>query len=99
MKTTRALIILTVFSASAFASFGITQAQTPSSGMLLGVYALENWRGLRITDTIPGYSAHGRLFPNDVLIQVADGNTDRQGFDRLRSTCVAIQCGPTQANG
>jgi hypothetical protein len=37
--------------------------------MLLGVYAFENWQGLRVTDTIPGYSAHGRLFANDVLLQ------------------------------
>lgn len=42
---------------------------TPPSGMLLGVYAFENWQGLRVTGTIPGYSAHGRLFPNDVLLR------------------------------
>jgi hypothetical protein len=45
----------------------------PASGMLLGVYAFENWQGLRLTGTIPGYSAHGRLFANDVLLRVSDG--------------------------
>jgi len=46
----------------------------PSSGMLLGVYAFSNWQGLRITGTIPGYSAHGKLYKNDVLRRVtADG--------------------------
>lgn len=46
----------------------------PPSGMLLGVYAFSNWQGLRITGTIPGYSAHGKLYKNDVLLRVtADG--------------------------
>jgi hypothetical protein len=42
-------------------------AHEPSSGMLLGVYAFENHMGLRVTGTIPGYSAEGRLYANDVL--------------------------------
>ncbi len=54
----------------------------PPSGMLLGVYVVPNWhcpygvhrRGLRVLSTIPGYSAHGKLFPGDVLLRVtADG--------------------------
>lgn len=54
---------------------GWAQAQ-PRSGMLLGVYAFPNWRGLRVVSTIPGYSAHGRLFSGDVLLRVtADGIT------------------------
>lgn len=45
----------------------------PSSGMLLGVRAFPNSRGLRVVDTIPGYPAEGRLFAGDVLIRVSDG--------------------------
>lgn len=46
----------------------------PSSGMLLGVYAFPNYQGLRVTGTMHGYSADGRLFPGDVLKRVtADG--------------------------
>ena len=52
---------------------GVAKA-APSSGMLLGVYAFSNWQGLRITGTIPGYSAHGKLYKNDVLLRAtADG--------------------------
>jgi len=40
-----------------------------ASGMLLGVYAFPNHRGLRITGTIPGFSAQGRLFRDDVLLR------------------------------
>lgn len=51
----------------------IAQA-APSSGMLLGIYAFPNYQGLRVTGTIHGYSADGRLFPGDVLKRVtADG--------------------------
>ena len=39
------------------------------SGMLLGVYAQTTQQGLTITDTIPGYSAEGRLFAGDILLQ------------------------------
>lgn len=52
------------------AGLNATPAQAgPSSGMLLGVYAFENWQGLRVTGTIPGYSADGRLFANDILLR------------------------------
>ena len=54
---------------------GVAQA-APASGMLLGVYAFENFRGLRITDTIPGYSAEGRLFADDVLLQATTDGVD-----------------------
>ena len=48
----------------------VARAQSPpASGMLLGVYVFENQTGLRVTGTIPGYSAEGRLFANDVLMQ------------------------------
>ena len=48
----------------------VAQAQSPPpSGMLLGVYCFENQTGLRVTGTIPGYSAEGRLFASDVLMQ------------------------------
>lgn len=47
---------------------------TPPSGMLLGIYAFPTWKGLRVTNTIPGYSAEGRLYRHDVLRRVtADG--------------------------
>ena len=65
ITTTAAIIALSI------ASFA--QA-APSSGMLLGVYAFSNYQGLRVTGTIHGYSADGRLFPGDVLKRVtADG--------------------------
>jgi hypothetical protein len=38
--------------------------------MLLGIYAFPNFRGLRVLDTMPAYSAHGRLFRNDVVSRV-----------------------------
>ncbi len=40
-----------------------------ASGMLLGVYARTTHEGLKITGTIPGYSAEGRLFAGDILLQ------------------------------
>ncbi|MFG0334538.1 MAG: hypothetical protein ACF8TS_14375 [Maioricimonas sp. JB049] len=43
--------------------------QSIASGMLLGVYAFPNHRGLRISNTIPGFSAEGRLFRDDVLLR------------------------------
>ena len=44
--------------------------------MLLGVYATPGQGGMRITSTIPGYSAQGRLFPGDVLMRATvDGWT------------------------
>jgi len=61
--------------ALAVAAVGSLAQAAPPSGMLLGVYAFENFRGLRIVDTIPGYSAEGRLFPGDVLMQATtDGS-------------------------
>lgn len=62
-------------SAVASAVASVANAGNPS-GMLLGVYAFENWQGLRVTDTIPGYSAHGRLFANDVLLQATTDGVD-----------------------
>lgn len=44
------------------------EANNPS-GLLLGIYAYENWQGLRVTATMPGYSADGRLFAGDVLLR------------------------------
>ena len=47
-----------------------------TSGMLLGIYAHANGHGLKVTSTIPGYSAQDRLFPGDVLLQTTmDGYT------------------------
>ncbi|MCA8992412.1 MAG: hypothetical protein KDA88_10555 [Planctomycetaceae bacterium] len=39
------------------------------SGLLVGVYASPSNGGMRVSDTIPGYSAEGRLFPGDVLLR------------------------------
>ena len=50
---------------------GSAAQAAPTSGMLLGIYAFPNWQGLRVTGTIPGYSANGRLFRDDVLVRVA----------------------------
>ena len=55
-------------------SIGSASASYPASGMLLGIYAFPNYQGLRVTGTMPEYSAHGKLFRNDVLTRVtADG--------------------------
>jgi len=42
----------------------------PSSGTLLGVYAFPTSSGMRVSGTLPGYSAHGRLRSGDVLRRV-----------------------------
>ena len=60
--------------ASLLMSAMTVQAQAPPSGMLLGINGFENYRGLRVTSTIPGYSAEGRIFAGDVLTRVSDGN-------------------------
>lgn len=41
------------------------------SGLLLGIYATPSHGGMRVSDTIPGYSAHGRLYPGDILMRAA----------------------------
>jgi len=66
------------FALAAVSTLLVTSAAqaTPPSGMLLGIYAFPNWEGLRVTGMIPGYSADGRIFPNDLLLRVtADGVT------------------------
>lgn len=52
------------------------------SGLLLGVYANPGNGGMRVSDTIPGYSAEGRLFPGDVLLRTT---VDGVSVYRLRS--------------
>ncbi len=94
MTSARKITTLAIITASLFASAGIATAQTPSSGMLLGIYGFENWRGLRVTSTIPGYSADGRLFPNDVLTQVADGNLIYSARRRASFEAAKDQVGP-----
>lgn len=74
----------------AVVAFALTSATAvvqaaPASGMLLGVYAFENFRGLRITDTIPGYSAEGRLFADDVLLQATTDGVDVYSIRTMRS--------------
>jgi hypothetical protein len=53
----------------------LAQPFNPPSGTLLGVYVYQTWQGLRVISTIPGYSAHGRLFTNDVLMRLSDGTS------------------------
>jgi hypothetical protein len=96
MTSARKITTLAIVTASLFASAGIATAQTPSSGMLLGIYAFENWRGLRVTSTIPGYSADGRLFPNDVLTQVADGSLVYSARRRAAFEAAKDQIGPNR---
>ena len=72
MKTLMTALTL-VLSVSATAN---AQYENVRSGMLLGVYATPSQGGMRITSTIPGYSAQGRLFPGDVLMRATvDGWT------------------------
>lgn len=53
------------------------------SGLLLGIYASPGYGGMRVTSTIPGYSAEGRLQHGDVLLRATvDGLT----MYRLRTT-------------
>lgn len=52
------------------------------SGLLLGVYANASYDGMRVTGTIPGYSAVGRLFAGDVLVRAT---TDGVTVHELRS--------------
>lgn len=67
--TTTSLLAIAVVLSSVTASFA-----APPSGMLLGIYAFPNFRGLRVLDTMPEYSAHGKLFRGDVVTRVtADG--------------------------
>ena len=67
---TRTFLLATAVVLSSVAS----ASAAPSSGMLLGIYAFPNYQGLRVTRTMPEYSAHGKLFRNDVLTRVtADG--------------------------
>ena len=71
-------------------------AQNVPSGMLLGVYAFENFRGLRVTGTIQGYSAQGRLFPGDTLLQVSDGNSVYSARTRFEFEMAKDRIGPNR---
>jgi hypothetical protein len=71
-------------------------AQNVPSGMLLGVYAFENFRGMRVTGTIPGYSAQGRLFPGDTLLQVSDGNSVFSARTRFEFEMAKDRIGPNR---
>lgn len=70
-------MIRTLLLTTAIVATSVTAASaTPPSGMLLGIYAFPNYQGLRVVSTMPDYSAHGKLFRDDVLIRVtADGDT------------------------
>lgn len=73
-----------------------SMAQNVPSGMLLGVYAFENFRGLRVTGTIPGYSAQGRLFPRDTLLQVSDGTSVYSARSRFEFEVAKDRIGPNR---
>jgi peptidoglycan hydrolase-like protein with peptidoglycan-binding domain len=73
-----------------------SMAQNVPSGMLLGVYAFENFRGLRVTGTIPGYSAQGRLFPGDTLLQVSDGTSVYSARSRFEFEMAKDRIGPNR---
>ena len=67
--------MFSIISATAILSTSVASA-TPSSGLLLGIYAYPGWYGMRVINTIPGYSAEGRLFRNDELLRLTvDGFT------------------------
>lgn len=77
-KFTLTLAVAILTSASSMAQdFGNVR-----SGLLLGVYANASYEGMRVTGTIPGYSAVGKLFPGDVLVQAT---TDGVQIHRLTS--------------
>ncbi|MEP3478704.1 MAG: hypothetical protein ABJZ55_05610 [Fuerstiella sp.] len=77
-KFTLALAITILTSANSMAQ----DFSTVRSGLLLGVYANASYDGMRVTGTIPGYSAVGRLFPGDVLVRAT---TDGVVVHELRS--------------
>lgn len=57
-------------------SFANAQYRNVSSGMLLGVYCQPSSNGMKVSSTIPGYTAQGRLFPGDILKRATiDGYT------------------------
>lgn len=45
-----------------------------AGGTMLGIYAVESLHGLRVVGTVDGYSAHGRLLPNDILLRATADN-------------------------
>ncbi|APZ93897.1 hypothetical protein [Fuerstiella marisgermanici] len=72
MKTTVATTLLALTATVSVAQ----DYSNVTSGMLLGIYGNETQQGMRVTSTIPGYSAVGRLQPGDVLQRATvDGNT------------------------
>lgn len=74
---TRLTLALSLTVSSLFASTATAgDFSGVTSGLLLGVYASPAHGGMRVNNTIPGYSAEGRLFPGDVLLRATiDGWT------------------------
>ena len=67
-----------------------------SSGLLLGIYANPSQGGMRVSGTIPGYSAEGRLFPGDILMRATlDGwkMYNLRSHYEMESTKMAIGAG------
>ena len=67
------------------------------SGLLLGIYATPKYGGMRVSSTIPGYSAEGVLFTGDVLLRTT---VNGQEFYQLRTHYemenAKIAIGPNQ---
>ena len=51
----------------------VATAQTPPSGLMLGVNVHPVFGGLRVQYTLPGYSASGLFLPGDVFTRGSDG--------------------------
>lgn len=54
--------------------FSDPYASPQAGGTMLGIYAVETLHGLRVMGTVEGYSAHGRLLPNDILMRATADN-------------------------
>ena len=88
--------IFSIATTSALFVTSIAQA-APSSGLLLGIYAYSNSQGLKVTGTIPGYSAQGRLWKGDVLLRVTtDGFNMYPVRNHWQIEFAKDQIGPNQ---
>ncbi|MCA9081415.1 MAG: hypothetical protein KDA58_12700 [Planctomycetaceae bacterium] len=67
------------------------------SGLLLGIYATPGNGGMRVSSTIPGYSAEGRLQPGDVLMRATvDGFTIYQLRSHFEMENTKTAIGPNR---
>lgn len=66
---TRTSIALTIAVSMAAQTVVANDFSNVRSGLLLGIYANPSQGGMKVSSTIPGYSAEGRLFRGDVLMR------------------------------